>query len=104
MSGVESDRLQQAGSVDISHWDIHIFYALEPAITRTVLFQSNRSQAVRLPRDVAFPQGVKDVTILRDGKRRIIVPTNALWDDFFAAPGVDLDERDQPPVQKREAF
>jgi len=47
---------------------------------------------------------VKDVTILRDGKRRIIVPTNALWDDFFAAPGVDLDERDQPPVQKREAF
>jgi len=73
-------------------------------MTRTVLFQSNRSQAVRLPKDVAFPQGVKDVTILREGKRRVIVPTNALWDDFFAAPGVDLGDRDQPAAQERERF
>lgn len=73
-------------------------------MTRTVLFQSNRSQAVRLPKDVAFPQGVKDVTILREGRRRVIVPTNALWDDFFAAPGVDLGDRDQPEAQERERF
>ena len=73
-------------------------------MTRTVLFQSNRSQAVRLPKDVAFPQGVKDVTILREGRRRIIVPTNALWDDFFAAPGVDIGDRDQPEAQERERF
>lgn len=73
-------------------------------MTRTVLFQSNRSQAVRLPKDVAFPQGVKDVTILREGRRRVIVPTNALWDDFFAAPGVDLGDRDQPEAQERESF
>lgn len=73
-------------------------------MTRTVLFQSNRSQAVRLPKDVAFPQGVKDVTILREGKRRVIVPTNALWDDFFAAPGIDLGDRDQPEAQERERF
>jgi antitoxin VapB len=73
-------------------------------MTRTVLFQSNRSQAVRLPKDVAFPQGVKDVTILREGRRRVIVPTNALWDDFFAAPGVDIGDRDQPEAQERERF
>ena len=73
-------------------------------MTRTVLFQSNRSQAVRLPKDVAFPQGVKDVTILREGKGRIIVPSDAVWDDFFAASGVDLGERDQPEVQAREAL
>lgn len=73
-------------------------------MTRTVLFQSNRSQAVRLPKDVAFPQGVKDVTILREGRRRVIVPTNALWDDFFAAPGVDIGDRDQPEAQERESF
>lgn len=73
-------------------------------MTRTVLFQSNRSQAVRLPRDVAFPEGVKDVTILRDGMRRVIVPSNALWDDFFAAPGIDLGDRNQPEAQAREAF
>ena len=73
-------------------------------MTRTTLFQSNRSQAVRLPKDVAFPEGVKDVTILREGKRRIIVPSNSLWDDFFAAPGVDLGERQQPEAQVREDF
>ena len=39
-------------------------------MTRTKLFRSNRSQAVRLPKDVAFPEGVEEVTILRDGKRR----------------------------------
>ena len=52
-------------------------------MVRTKLFQSNRSQAVRLPKDVAFPDGVKEVTVLRDGKRRIIVPASAVWDDFF---------------------
>lgn len=73
-------------------------------MTRTVLFKSNRSQAVRLPKDVAFPDRIKDVTILRDGNRRVIVPSNAVWDDFFAAPGVDLGSRDQPEAQKREQF
>lgn len=73
-------------------------------MTRTTLFHSNRSQAVRLPKDVAFPEGVKEVTILREGKRRVIVPANAVWDDFFDAPGIDLPEREQPKAQQREPF
>ena len=73
-------------------------------MTRTTLFQSNRSQAVRLPKDVAFPENVREVTIVRDGHRRVILPSNSLWDDFFDAPGVDLGERDQPETQTREAF
>jgi len=73
-------------------------------MTRTTLFHSNRSQAVRLPKDVAFPEGVKEVTILREGKRRVIVPANAVWDDFFDAPGIDLPDRDQPKAQPREQF
>jgi antitoxin VapB len=73
-------------------------------MTRTTLFNSNRSQAVRLPKDVAFPEGVREVTILREGRRRIIVPSNISWDDFFAEPGVDLGDRDQPEAQTREAF
>ncbi len=73
-------------------------------MTRTTLFHSNRSQAVRLPKDVAFPEGVREVAILRDGARRVIVPANAVWDDFFAAPGVDLGERDQPAMQDRESL
>ena len=73
-------------------------------MTRTTLFQSNRSQAVRLPKEVAFPEGVRSVTILREGKRRVIVPADAVWDDFFEAPGVDLGPRDQPQAQVREPF
>lgn len=70
----------------------------------TTLFQSNRSQAVRLSKDVAFPAGVREVAILRDGSRRVIVPANAIWDDFFARPGIDLPDREQPAAQDREAL
>jgi antitoxin VapB len=73
-------------------------------VTRTNLFQSNRSQAVRLPKEVAFPPEVKAVTVLKEGKRRVIVPADAVWDDFFDAPGIDLPERDQPLPQAREPF
>ncbi len=73
-------------------------------MTRTTLFQTNRSQAVRLPKEVAFPDGVREVSILRDGARRVIVPANSVWDDFFDAPGIDLGDRQQPEAQKRELF
>lgn len=73
-------------------------------MNRTTLFQSNRSQAVRLPKDVAFPEGVRSVAILKEGKRRVIVPADALWDDFFDAAGVDLGDRDQPGPQSRDRF
>ena len=73
-------------------------------MTLTKLFQSNRSQALRLPKTVAFPESVREVAILRDGKRRVIVPADAVWDDFFDAPGLDLPTRDQSLAQEREAF
>ena len=73
-------------------------------MTRTTLFLSNKSQAVRLPKDVAFPPGVREVAILRDGVRRVIVPADAVWDDFFAAPGIELGGREQPAQQERESF
>ena len=47
-------------------------------MTRTKLFRWNRSQAVRLPKILAFPDSVKEVTIVRDGKRRVIAPERGL--------------------------
>jgi antitoxin VapB len=73
-------------------------------MARTTLFLTNRSQAVRLSKDVAFPETVREVTILRDGARRVIVPTNAVWDDFFDAAGIDLGSRDEPKIQERDEF
>lgn len=37
----------------------------------------------------------------RSSSKRGIAPADARWDDFFAAPGVDLPERDQPEAQVR---
>lgn len=71
---------------------------------RTSLFLSNRSQAVRLPKAVAFGAEVREVVILADGPRRIIAPADAAWDDFFDAPGTDLGPRDQPAMQVRDSL
>lgn len=73
-------------------------------MARTTLFRTNRSQAVRLAKDVAFPEGGREVVVLREGVRRVIVPADALWDDFFERPGVDLGEREQPAAQERDAL
>lgn len=70
----------------------------------TTLFLSNRSQAVRLPRAVAFGEGVREVVIVEDGPRRIISPADASWDDFFEGAGVELGERRQPEAQRRDGF
>lgn len=71
---------------------------------RTTLFLSNRSQAVRLPRAIAFGDGVREVVITQDGARRIIAPADSAWDDFFATAGIELGEREQPEAQERDAF
>ena len=73
-------------------------------LARTTLFLSNRSQAVRLPKAVAFDLSLKDVVIIPDGIRRIIAPAHAAWDDFFSSSGTELPERNQPAMQDRESF
>ena len=74
---------------------------------QTRLFKSNRSQAVRLPKQIAFPESVKDVEITAIGSKRIITPAGQSWDDWFDAPGVSSDfmtDRLQPVDQLRETL
>lgn len=54
-------------------------------MTTTKLFKSNTTQAVRLPKAVAFPEGVTEVEIVVDGDARILRPVRAdlRWSDFF---------------------
>ena len=47
------------------------------------LFRSNRSQAVRLPKDLEFPPEVKEVEVVRHGTVRILVPKVTTWREFF---------------------
>ena len=50
---------------------------------RAKLFKSNRSQAVRLPKAVAFPDGVKEVEITRSGESLVLTPVTTSWADYF---------------------
>ena len=60
----------------------------------TKIFKSNRSQAVRIPKALAFPDHVKDVIVRRQGNDIIISPKDSFWDDFFArGPNLDFPER-----------
>ena len=74
---------------------------------KTKIFKSNRSQAIRLPKKVAFPESVEDVEITAIGNKRIISPAGQSWDEWFNAPGVSSDfmtERKQPEDQSRETL
>ena len=75
-------------------------------MARSTVFVSNRSQAVRLPKAVAFPAGVHQIEIIRLGNSRLITPVGRRWDEFFVnGPRVSEDfmsERDQPSAAERE--
>ena len=73
-------------------------------IERTAaLFRSNRSQAVRIPKDMEFPEGVKQVIVRKVGDAIHLTPKGQLWDDFFnRPPNPDFPDRDQPPPQVRD--
>jgi antitoxin VapB len=75
--------------------------------TRTKLFRSNQTQAVRLPRSVAFNASVTEVEIIAVGDSRIICPAGGGWRAWFDEPGVSDDfmqQREQPADQEREGF
>lgn len=72
----------------------------------TKIFQSNRSQAVRIPKALAFPENVKDVIVRREGNRLVITPKDSFWDDFFSRPPCpDFPDRaPQGEYEERESF
>jgi antitoxin VapB len=77
-------------------------------MSSSTLFISNRTQAVRLPKAVAFPADVRQVDILKIGRSRVIVPLGKRWDDLFLS-GTRASEdfmpgREQPCAEERETF
>ncbi|HET6672300.1 MAG TPA: type II toxin-antitoxin system VapB family antitoxin [Agromyces sp.] len=74
-------------------------------MVRTTVFRNNRTQAVRLPKDVALPEEVRAVDIVAVGNARVITPAGGavdFWYEHGTRVSVDfLAERDQPAVQER---
>ena len=71
----------------------------------TKLFKNNMTQAVRLPRDVAFPEEVTEVEIVVVGEARVITPKGARFDYWFEH-GLRVSDdfmidREQPMPQER---
>lgn len=69
------------------------------------VFKSNTSQAVRLPKSVAFDPSVTRVDIIEVGRGRLIVPSGEGWDSWFDAGDASDDymsTRDQPAFEERE--
>lgn len=77
-------------------------------MSTSTVFTNNRTQAVRLPADVRFPDAVKKVEVRVVGNERIIAPAGESWDSFFlggALPSEDfMVERATQDQVGREAF
>jgi antitoxin VapB len=75
-------------------------------VTTTRIFTTNKTQAVRLPKSVAFPDDVSEVEIVVVGESRLITPVATRWDYFFDHPLEITDDfltdREQPEPQERK--
>ncbi len=74
-------------------------------IVKSKLFKTNRSQAVRIPKAVAFPEGVEEVEIVRSGNTLTISPAGKRWSDYFehgpfATEDFLADREDRPPEDR----
>lgn len=72
------------------------------------VFENNRTQAVRLPAETRFPEGVKKVAVRVLGRDRVLSPLGNTWDSFFTSgEAVSEDfmtERAAQEQQERESF
>jgi antitoxin VapB len=72
------------------------------------LFLSNRSQVVRIPAHLRFPDSVKDVEVRACGQERIIAPLGCRWDSCFqggpTVPEDFLEEQASQQQGERELF
>lgn len=61
-------------------------------MVRTTLFKNNRTQAVRLPKDVAFADDVHAVEVTVVGNARVITPAGGAVDFWFEHGPVATDD------------
>ena len=80
--------------------------ALSPITRLGSLFKSNRSQALRIPKELAFPDSLKKVYVRKEGNSLVVTPVDDFWDEFFAqGPSPDFPERaPQGEYEVREEF
>lgn len=77
-------------------------------MSTSTLFNNNRTQAVRLPADMRYPDNVKKVVVRAIGQERVIAPAEQSWDSFFLGAQIVSDdflpERATQTQPEREAL
>ena len=77
-------------------------------MTTSTVFTNNRTQAVRLPAEMRFPDTVKKVEVRVSGQERIIAPAESTWDSFFLGATTATEdfmaERASQTQAERESF
>jgi antitoxin VapB len=72
------------------------------------VFRSGNSQAVRLPKEVAYPPHVRDLIVRRDGDRLILEPapmrsfSSTFWSVIGSVP--DFERPPQVPQKRGPLF
>jgi len=72
------------------------------------VYMTNKTQAVRIPKAVAFPDHVKKVEVKVVGDSRVITPVVASWEEWFEGDhGIFADDdfladRDQGIAEERQ--
>lgn len=77
-----------------------------PEMDQGRVIRFRRSQAVRLPKSVAFPDDVEKVDVIVVGNARLLTPVGEAWSTWFDGEGVSEDfmlDRGQPSDQQRRA-
>lgn len=79
----------------------------EPREFRGKIFQNGRSQAIRLPKELRFPDDAKEVRLHRRGRSLIVEPIDEWPDDFWqlfgSVPDLELPKR-TPLSKARDRF
>ena len=80
-----------------------------PGAPRIRLETSPDGQTLHIPDELAFPAGVTEVDVVREGDALVLKPVPApkskSWEEFFNSPQASDDfmlERDQGEFEKRE--
>ncbi len=70
------------------------------------LFKNGSSQAVRLPKEFRLPG--REVFVRRMGDMVVLIPKKSVWKDWYEnlSEFTDdfMEDRKQPPVQKRKGL
>ena len=70
------------------------------------IFQNGQSQAVRLPKEFRFEDS--EVFIKKSGNVVQLIPRSDSWNSLFGSlkkfSADFMDDREQPPLDKRESF